>query len=369
MGKGFHCSNQILGLDLGQIIEQACKRAVSGTKLQPALHTYFCFICFKNKEGWTERSSLSQHVNVRLESIVNDSSSTLLANAYINPSTRLAVILGTGVNAAVHLPIRALHQSKFGSRPMPRTSEATHVLVNTEISMVGKSILPSTRWDKALNTSHPLPDYQPLEYLIAGRYMGEIVRLILVEATAAAGLFGGLLPPSLVNRYSLETNTLAAIERDTSTSLAPSLALFLELHPSSSSSRPPSYKDMSFIRQVIRSVSRRSSAYFTTSLHALCCLLHNIDEPSSSSDSDASNISSSSSASGRHQHVSIGCDGSVINKYPGYMARSQEILDNLIAIDDTSQGNDKRRYTLEKTQDRAVLGAGVAGAMAAIALP
>lgn len=29
MGKGFHCSNQILGHDLGQIIEQACKRAVS----------------------------------------------------------------------------------------------------------------------------------------------------------------------------------------------------------------------------------------------------------------------------------------------------------------------------------------------------
>lgn len=304
---------------------------------------------------------------MRLESIVNDSSSTLLANAYINPSTRLAVILGTGVNAAVHLPIRALHQSKFGSRPMPRTSEATHVLVNTEISMFGKSILPSTRWDKALNTSHPLPDYQPLEYLIAGRYMGEIVRLILVEATAAAGLFGGLLPPSLVNRYSLGTSTLAAIERDTSTSLAPSLALFIELHPSSSS-RPPTYKDMAFIRQVIRSVSRRSSAYFTTSLHALCCLLHNIDEPSSSSDSDAPSISSSSS-SGRHQNVSIGCDGSVINKYPGYMARSQEILDNLIAIDDTSQGNDKTRYTLEKTQDRAVLGAGVACAMAAINLP
>lgn len=234
--------------------------------------------------------------------------------------------------------------------------------------MFGKSILPSTRWDKALNTSHPLPDYQPLEYLIAGRYMGEIVRLILVEATAAAGLFGGLLPPSLVNRYSLDTSTLAAIERDTSTSLAPSLALFIELHPLSSSSRPPTYKDMAFIRQVIRSVSRRSSAYFTTSLHALCCLLHNIDEPPSSSDSDASTISSSSS-SGRHQNVSIGCDGSVINKYPGYMARSQEILDNLIAIDDTSQGNDKTRYTLEKTQDRAVLGAGVAGAMAAMNLP
>lgn len=248
---------------------------------------------------------------------------------------------------------------------MPRKSEATHVLVNTEISMVGKSILPSTRWDEALNTSHQLPNYQPLEYLIAGGYMGEIVRLILVEATAAAGLFGGLLPPSLANRYSLDTRTLAAIERDSSPSLAISLALFAELYPSSSS-RPATYTDMSFIRQVIRSVSRRSSAYFAASLHALCCLLHNTDEPSSSSDPDTTTTSSS----GHDQHVSIGCDGSVINKYPGYMARSQEILDNVIAMDDTPRGNNKMtRVILEKTQDRAVLGAGVAGAMASVHLP
>lgn len=248
---------------------------------------------------------------------------------------------------------------------MPRKSEATHVLVNTEISMVGKSSLPSTRWDEALNTSHQHPNYQPLEYLIAGGYMGEIVRLILVEATAVAGLFGGLLPPSLADRYSLHTKTLATIERDTSPSLAISLALFAELYPSSSS-RPATYMDMSFICQVIRSVSRRSSAYFAASLHALCGLLHNIDEPSSSSDQDTN----TTSPSGHHQHVSIGCDGSVINKYPGYMARTQEILDNVIAMDDTLQGNNKiTRFILEKTQDRAVLGAGVAGAMASAHLP
>lgn len=249
---------------------------------------------------------------------------------------------------------------------MPQKSEATHVLVNTEISMVGKSSLPSTRWDEALNSSHQHPNFQPLEYLIAGGYMGEIVRLILVEATAVAGLFGGLLPPSLADRYSLDTKTLATIERDTSPSLAISLALFAELYPSSSSSRPATYTDMSFVCQVIRSVSRRSSAYFAASLHALCCLLHNIDESSALSDPDTNTTSSS----GYHRHVSIGCDGSVINKYPDYMARTQEILDNVIAMDDTPRGNNKMtRFILEKTQDRAVLGAGVAGAMASVHLP
>lgn len=276
---------------------------------------------------------------------MNDSSATLLSNAYLDPSTRLAAILGTGINAAVHLPITALHPSKLGPRLMPRSGEAAHVLVNTEFSMFGKTILPTTRWDEKLNASHILPDYQPLEYLIAGGYMGEIVRLIVVEATAGAGLFGGHLPPSLLSEYALDTRTLAAIEHDHSASLVPSCILFQERHPSSS---PPLHSDMYFMRQVTRSVSRRSSAYFTVGLHALSSLLEDMvgSEP----------------VHNRANHVSIGCDGSVINKYPGYMGRCQDLMDQLLGLEG---GRVRRRIVLEKTIDSAVVGAGVAGAMAA----
>lgn len=285
-----------------------------------------------------------QHLNIRLDAIVNDSSATLLSNAYIDPTTRMAVILGTGINAAIHLPIAALHRSKFGPRRMPRSSEATHVLVNTEFSMFGKRIFPTTRWDDKLNASHILPDYQPLEYLIAGGYMGEIVRLIIVEATATVALFGGHLPPSLSNQYALDTRTLAAIEHDNSHSLLSSCMLFQERHPSSN---PPTYADIHFIRHSIRCVSRRSSAYFTAGVHALSSLLHDLGGSDDFHDPS--------------DHVSIGCDGSVINKYPGYMARSQEIMDQLIAL----EAKGRKRVILEKTIDSAVLGAGVAGAMAA----
>lgn len=134
---------------------------------------------------------LDYSLDIRLDAIVNDSSSTLLARAYVDPSSRLAVILGTGVNAAIHLPIAALQSSKFGSRIMPSETDADFVLTNTELSMFGKDILPTTRWDERLNNDHMHPNYQPFEYLIAGAYMGEIVRLIICEATATAGLFSG----------------------------------------------------------------------------------------------------------------------------------------------------------------------------------
>ena len=268
-----------------------------------------------------------------------------MSQAFVDPTTRLAVILGTGINAAIYLPISSLHKVKFGSRTMPRATKTTHVLVNTEFSMFGKGILPTTRWDERLNSSHKLPNYQPLEYLIAGGYMGEIVRLIISEATATAGLFGGNLPPSLSSPYSLDTRTLASIETDTTRSLSASIALLQERHPSPC---PPTHSEIYFIRQIIQSVSRRSSAYFTAGVHALSSLLNDLNGPYL--------------LDGLSDHASIGCDGSVINKYPGYMGRSQEMMDKMIAM----EANGRKRVILKKTIDCTVLGAGVAGAMAAM---
>jgi hexokinase len=151
-------------------------------------------------------------MNVRMDAIVNDSSATLLSRAYLDPSTRFALILGTGCNAAIHLPVTALGPSKFGIRPSSWHEKANHVLVNTELSMFGKGIFPVTRWDESLNSTHALPDFQPFEMLLSGRYLGEIVRLMLVEAIQTAGLFGGEIPENFTEPYSLDTGTIAAIE-------------------------------------------------------------------------------------------------------------------------------------------------------------
>lgn len=231
---------------------------------------------------------------------------------------------------------------------LPANGETTHVLVNTELSMFGKSIFSTTRWDDLLNRNHILPDYQPMEYLISGGYMGEIVRLILIEATETAGLFGGELPPSLWTPYVLDTRTLAAIELDTSPCLSNSRFLLQDRHPSANL---PTYFDLNFIRRTIQAVSCRSSAYFTAGVHALSSLLNDLE-----------NHDSLQNQLDLLDHVSIGCDGSVINKYPGFMATSQGIIDKLVEM----ETNGMKRVVLEKTVDSAVLGAGVAVAMAAM---
>ncbi|KAL9614903.1 MAG: hypothetical protein Q9167_000645 [Letrouitia subvulpina] len=300
-----------------------------------------------NGRSSTEKSLRIRRINlnIRLDAIVNDSSAAVLSRAYVEPTTRLAVILGTGINAAIHLPTASLHRSKFGARTFPSDVDTSHVLVNTELSMFGKQAFPTTRWDELLNARHIMPNYQPMEYLLAGGYLGEVVRQILVEATETAGLFNGTLPPSLSKPYSLDTHTLASIEIDTYPALSLSCQIFRDRFPSST---PPTPVDMHFVRQVILSVSHRSQSYFTAAIHALSSILQSTDEGNLTRDLD---------------HVSIGCDGSVINKYPEYMSRSQELLDQLVAM----EANGHKRVVLESAGESAVLGAGVAAGMAAAA--
>lgn len=179
MGKGFLAANGLVGQDLGDIIKVACE---------------------------------NKGLHVELAAIVNDSAAALLSEAYLNSSTRFGLILGTGVNIAVHLPVPTIGRDKFGDRPADWFDRASHVIVNTELGMFGRGILPRTRWDKILNAAHPKPDFQPLEHLVSGFYLGEMCRLALVEAIGTAGLLGGVVPPSLLLPYSLDTETISTIE-------------------------------------------------------------------------------------------------------------------------------------------------------------
>lgn len=143
---------------------------------------------------------------------MNDSTATLLSGAYINDTTQLSLILGTGVNAAIVMHSKAFSPEKFGSRSQEWHDPTDMILVNTELSIHGKGIFPTSRWDDTLNRMHSHPDLQPLEYLVGGRYLGEIVRLIIMDAVRTLDLLGGHLPCSISEPYSLSTKTVASIE-------------------------------------------------------------------------------------------------------------------------------------------------------------
>ncbi|KAJ4422230.1 N-acetylglucosamine kinase 1 [Gnomoniopsis sp. IMI 355080] len=312
MGKGFMASDGLLGHDLGDIIKSACR---------------------------------SRGIHIELAAIVNDSTAALLSEAYLNSSTRFGLILGTGVNIAVHLPVPTIGRDKFGDRPASWFEKASHVIVNTELGMFGKDILPVTRWDVALNASHLRPDFQPLEHLVSGCYLGEVCRLVLLEAINTTGLFKSVVPPSLLLPYSLDTETLSIIEADTSTLLEPSLTLFKSRHPSPVE---PTTADMAFIRKLASYISRRSSAIVAASLFALWAFKNEAESQHTSA-----NALKELNMDG---HV-VAFNGSVIEQYPQYLQNCQGYLDALLSS--SAQGK-PGTISLVGAKESSLLGAAVA---------
>jgi hexokinase len=135
MGKGFLAVVDLLGHDPGALMQQAC---------------------------------LKRGLKALVRAIVNDTCEALLSEAHLDSSGRFGLVLGTGINVAVYLPVRAISLSKFGTRPSSWYDSAHNVIVNTELSTFGGRILPLTKWDELLLSAHPNPDLQPLEYLVGG---------------------------------------------------------------------------------------------------------------------------------------------------------------------------------------------------------
>ncbi|KAK5137518.1 hypothetical protein LTR08_008497 [Meristemomyces frigidus] len=249
----------------------------------------------------------------------------------------MSLILGTGMNAAVFLPVAALGSGKYGERPASWHAAAQRVLVNTELSMFGKRVLPVTRWDEELNTKHMLPDFQPLEYLVTGRYLGEIVRLILVEAIKTAGLFKSEMPSRLDEPYGLDTGILAAFQSDLSVKLSRARSSFLKSHALSS---PPRQHELEFIREISQLVSRRAAVYLATALHALWIV----------------RTASEGLQPGEASHLTIACNGTVIERYPEFRCCCQRQLDELCELSGASKG----AVTLEMAPESSIFGAAVA---------
>jgi hexokinase len=283
---------------------------------------------------------LPKNLNISLQAIINDGSATLLSRAYTDQSTRFGLILGTGTNAAIHIPVSAIGPSKFGTRPQSWHDRATHVLVNTELSMFGGAgILPTTRWDDHLNLTHMMPDFQPLEYMTTGRYLGEIVRLIIVEAVETSSLFNGKLPPSLRDPYTLDTAIVAAISTDDTHTLSESSKLLQSCHPLATTPTPA---DLVFIRSICQAVARRAAAYLATSIHALWQLKNGAEASAPESDPLAEEVALES-CGGTHEDddhtptpsakVTIAYNGSVMEKFPGFRDACQRYISEIITYE------------------------------------
>ena len=118
-------------------------------------------------------------VGIKPCAIINDTVGTLLAAAYADNATDIGTICGTGHNTCYFEPTKKM-------------------IINLESGNFAE--LPVTEYDNKLDLASEKPGNQRLEKMVAGKYLGEIVRLIAADVLQLA-----------IEPYSLTTEDVTAI--------------------------------------------------------------------------------------------------------------------------------------------------------------
>ncbi|CCG83099.1 putative Hexokinase [Taphrina deformans PYCC 5710] len=256
---------------------------------------------------------------------VNDSNATLLSQAYMDRSARMSLVLGTGCNAAMYMQTGLLESS--GKKWQCLGQKSKEAFVNCELSLLGKDVLPYTKYDSIINAYDINRSFQPLEYATTGPWLGELARVIILDLIQKYGFLDGIVPESFKMMFSLQTDTLWRME-EASVSEHAAQAIFNDRHPQHGKSW--AIDEVDIVRQVSLIVTNRSAVLIATSLYSLKSLLK---------------------MQAGDQSLHVACCGSIIENYPNYCKRVQTCLDSLQA-----------KIRLFKSSNSGVLGAAIGAA-------
>ncbi|KAF5962989.1 putative glucokinase [Fusarium bulbicola] len=150
-------------------------------------------------KGWDIPSTLGQDpcallqeaideisLPVRVCVLANDAVGTLLTRAYTSKtknSTLASIILGTGTNAAYIERISNIQRLDTTADGAQYSNIDGVMVINTEWGSWddGLKVLPQTRFDKLVDESSSDPGCGLLEKMVSGMYLGELLRLSLLD--------------------------------------------------------------------------------------------------------------------------------------------------------------------------------------------
>ena len=237
---------------------------------------------------------------IKLTALINDTTGTLIASAYTDDTMRIGCIFGTGCNAAYMENCGSIPKIAHYNLPpdMP-------IAINCEYGAFDNEhvVLPRTPYDIIIDRDSPRPGQQAFEKMIAGLYLGEIFRLVLVDLHENQNvvIFQGQDISKLKKAYTLDSSFLSMIEEDPFENLCETQDLFLK-QLGISANKP----ELELCRRLAELIGTRAARLSACGVAAIC---------------KKKNIES----------CHVGADGSVFNKYPHFKARGavalREILD------------------------------------------
>ena len=265
---------------------------------------------------------------IKLIALVNDTTGTLVAAAYTDPAVKIGCIFGTGCNAA--------YMENVGSIPKlahMRLDAGLPMAINCEWGAFDSEhqVLSRTLYDVAVDNESPRPGQQAYEKMIAGLYLGEIFRRVLLDLYERPDcrLFAGQDVSKLQSPYCLDSPFLSQIEayahsrclvptadrrpcslRDATPDLSETSALFrstLSLDASQSG-------ELQLCRRLAELVGTRAARLSACGIAAIC---------------------KKKGWSSCH----VGADGSLFEKYPPFRLRQAHALREILDWAEGGQGH------------------------------
>uniref|UniRef100_A0A3B4AFN5 Phosphotransferase n=1 Tax=Periophthalmus magnuspinnatus TaxID=409849 RepID=A0A3B4AFN5_9GOBI len=229
--------------------------------------------------------------------MVNDTVATMISCYYEDRSCEVGMIVGTGCNACYMEEMRTVELVE---------GEEGRMCVNTEWGAFGDNgELEEFRleYDRVVDAASINPGQQLYEKLISGKYMGELVRLVLMKLVNENLLFNGEASEQLKTRGSFETRYVSQVESDSGDrkqiyNILSSLGVL------------PSELDCDIVRLVCEVISTRSSHMCGAGLAAV------INRMRERRCQDTLNIT-------------VGIDGSVYKLHPYFRDRFHKVVREL----------------------------------------
>uniref|UniRef100_A0A060TG21 Phosphotransferase n=1 Tax=Blastobotrys adeninivorans TaxID=409370 RepID=A0A060TG21_BLAAD len=279
----------------------------------------------------------SRKLPVHVAALVNDTVGTLMSRSYTKAETGhtlVGCIFGTGTNGAYSEKIKTI--PKFDSAAHPEITDKIMV-INTEWGSFDNRLkhIPNTRFDIALNEHTPNPGYHMFEKRISGMFLGELLRLVLVELRDKGAIFKGLSATknALDTEWSLDTSVPSRIDGDQSSDLSETAKVVEDFLGYSSVPKD----ELEAIKLLAHAIGRRSATLSAVPLAGL--ILH------------------TKALEKFEGEIDIGADGSVVEFYPNFEKMVRE------ALRKTRLGPEgEKRVTIGLARD----GSGVGAALCAL---
>jgi len=277
-----------------------------------------------------EKALAERGVPIKLTALINDTTGTLIASAYTDSEMKIGCIFGTGCNAA--------YMENCGSIPKlahMNLDPELPIAINCEYGAFDNEheVLPFTKYDQQIDEESPRPGQQAFEKMIAGLYLGEIFRLVLLDMHDGKYMFEGQSVDKLKKPYNIDASVLAAIEEDPFENLNETAEL-MRAQFNLECNKP----ELELVRRLAELIGTRAARLSACGVAAIC-------------------------KKKGYKTAHVGADGSVFNKYPHFKARGAQALREMLDWPEKTNKRDADPVEIMTAEDGSGVGAALIAAL------